>query len=161
MSHVMCHICFWSSSHRVCVCVCLCVWCPLPMQFFSRPLIGPQLTWSDPGLSLALRSHDHIPGSYWGLQSMGVAYVFCLNRLILFWCPVFFGVLTCRPRLSLLWFFLWGCGCIPLRCVLGRQLSWCIWVSEQFSLTLCCFWGDTLLQRTIIFLTYFLLFSNF
>ena len=27
----------------VCLSVCLCV-CPLPMQFFSRPLIGPQVT---------------------------------------------------------------------------------------------------------------------
>ena len=34
-----------------CWCVCVRV-CPLPMQFFSRPLIGPQITWSDPGLSL-------------------------------------------------------------------------------------------------------------
>ena len=40
----------WSWSWHVRVCVC--VWCPLPMQFFSRPLIGPQITWPDPGLSL-------------------------------------------------------------------------------------------------------------
>ena len=32
----------WSSSRHVRVSVCLCV-CPLPMQFFSRPLIGPQI----------------------------------------------------------------------------------------------------------------------
>ena len=37
--------------HREAMSVCLSV-CPLPMQFFSRPLIGPQITWSDPGLSL-------------------------------------------------------------------------------------------------------------
>ena len=30
--------------------MCLCV-CPLPMRF-SRPLIGPHITWPDPGLSL-------------------------------------------------------------------------------------------------------------
>ena len=39
----------WSSSRKVCV---LCVVCPLPMRFILRPLIGPQVTWSDPGLSL-------------------------------------------------------------------------------------------------------------
>ena len=40
-----------SSSRDVRLSVCLFV-CPLPMWFFSRPLIGPQVTWSDPGLSL-------------------------------------------------------------------------------------------------------------
>ena len=33
----------------VCLSVCLSI-CPLPMLFFSRPFIGPQITWSDPGL---------------------------------------------------------------------------------------------------------------
>ena len=42
----------WSSSQHVRVFVCLCVWCPLPMQFFFRLLIDPQMTWPDPGLSL-------------------------------------------------------------------------------------------------------------
>ena len=41
--------------HRVAMSVCdfgnLFV-CPFPMQLFSRPLIGPQATWSDPDLSL-------------------------------------------------------------------------------------------------------------
>ena len=32
--------------------VCLCVWCPLPMRFVLRPLIGPQVTRSDQGLWL-------------------------------------------------------------------------------------------------------------
>ena len=32
--------------------VCLSGWCPLPMRFFSRPLIGPQVTWSVRGLWL-------------------------------------------------------------------------------------------------------------
>ena len=36
----------WSVSHRVRPRdnICLCVVCPLPMRFFSRPLIGPQIT---------------------------------------------------------------------------------------------------------------------
>ena len=43
----------WSSSRKVCLCVvcCFCV-CPLPMQFF-RPLLGPQVTWSDEGVPTA------------------------------------------------------------------------------------------------------------
>ena len=32
--------------------VCLCVVCPLPMRFFSRPLIGDVITWSVWGPSL-------------------------------------------------------------------------------------------------------------
>ena len=38
-----------SSSRKVCL---LSFVCPLPMQFFLRPLIGPRVTWSNPGLSL-------------------------------------------------------------------------------------------------------------
>ena len=38
-----------------CVCLCLCV-CAIECSFFSRPLIGPQTTWTDPGLSLPVKS---------------------------------------------------------------------------------------------------------
>ena len=40
-------------SSRLWLCLWLCLWiCPLPMQFFSRPLICPQIAWSDLGLLL-------------------------------------------------------------------------------------------------------------
>ena len=39
-----------------CVCLCLCV-CAIECSFFSRPLIGPQITLSDPGLSLVDPPH--------------------------------------------------------------------------------------------------------
>ena len=39
----------WSSSWDVRI---LYLVCPLPMQFFPRPLIGPRITWSDSGLLL-------------------------------------------------------------------------------------------------------------
>ena len=42
----------WSESRHVRLFVCVSVECPLPMRFFSRPIIGPQITWLDPGLSL-------------------------------------------------------------------------------------------------------------
>ena len=48
----------------LCVCVSVCLMSP-PMRFFPRPLIVPQVIWSDPGLSLALRSHDQMPAWYW------------------------------------------------------------------------------------------------
>ena len=38
--------------HRVAMSVCVFLCLSLFMRFFSRPLIGPQVTWSDPGLSL-------------------------------------------------------------------------------------------------------------
>ena len=65
-------------GQRVDMSVCVFL-CPLPMQFFFRPLIGPQVTWSDPCLSLALRSHDQIPASYWSTPP-------CLVRgLVRYW----------------------------------------------------------------------------
>ena len=42
--------------------VCLCV--PFPCNFF-RPLIGPLITWSVWGLSLALWSHAQLEASHW------------------------------------------------------------------------------------------------
>ena len=41
-------------SHKVAMSVYLCVVLCHRVQFFSRPLIGPQVTWSVPGLSLVL-----------------------------------------------------------------------------------------------------------
>ena len=35
------------------------------MRFFFRPLIGPLITWSVRGISLALWSHDQFKASHW------------------------------------------------------------------------------------------------
>ena len=42
----------WSSSCHVYLSVCLSVVFRHRVQFFFRPIIGPQVTWSVPGLSL-------------------------------------------------------------------------------------------------------------
>ena len=41
-----------SQCPSVCLSVCLCLFLRHQMQFFARPLIGPEITWSVPGLSL-------------------------------------------------------------------------------------------------------------
>ena len=55
----------WSESRHVRVFVIVFVCLSPSNAIFSSPLIGPQVTWTDPGLSLALRSHDQITASYW------------------------------------------------------------------------------------------------
>ena len=59
----------WSESRHVHVSVCV-FDVPFPYNFF-RPLIGPQVTWSDPCVSLALRSPRTVPrrGGDWILHS--------------------------------------------------------------------------------------------
>ena len=44
-----------SRSRNVCPWLTISCVCPLPMQFFLRPVVGPQVTWSDPGLWLGGR----------------------------------------------------------------------------------------------------------
>ena len=52
-------------------------WCPLPMRFFLRPLIGPQITWSVRGLwsvnhpSLPSLAHLHLDHCLaWGEEEL-------------------------------------------------------------------------------------------
>ena len=67
--------CLWISGYNILYIVCI---CPLSMRFFSRPHIGPQTTWSYPGLSLVYQNYVSLMGT---LKTCNILMVSLMRKL--------------------------------------------------------------------------------